>query len=91
MATYGELIGSTKEAEEIADFVGADSVNYQSLNGFVRSTGLRGDELCLGCVNGRYPTSIAQELAREMRERFEKGYVETGRICENVGLLQEYV
>jgi amidophosphoribosyltransferase len=82
MATYGELIGSTREPEEIARVVGADSLNYQSIDGFVKATGMRTEELCLGCVTGRYPTPLAQRLARWMRRRFESGHKETGRIYE---------
>lgn len=82
MATYGELIGSTRKPEEIARVVGADSLNYQSIDGFVKATGMRKDELCLGCVTGKYPTPLAQRLAKWMRRRFESGHKETGRICE---------
>jgi len=82
MATYGELIGSRYEVEEIAEIVGADAVNYQSVNGLVKATGLSRDELCLGCVTGKYPTPLAQKMADEMKEKFEKGHKETGRIYE---------
>ncbi|MDH5622845.1 MAG: amidophosphoribosyltransferase, partial [Candidatus Bathyarchaeota archaeon] len=82
MATYGELIGSRHEADEIAKIVGADSVEYQSVNGLVKATGLDRNELCLGCITKKYPTPMAQKLADEMKERFEKGYQETGRIYE---------
>jgi amidophosphoribosyltransferase len=82
MATYGELIGSRHEPEEIAKIVGADAVNYQSVNGLIKATGLSRNELCLGCVTGKYPTPLAQKLADEMKEKFEKGYKETGRIYE---------
>ena len=82
MATYGELIGSKHEAEEIAEIIGADTVNYQSLDGFISATGFTRDELCLGCITGEYPTPLAQKIADEMKERFERGYEETGRIYE---------
>ena len=82
MATYGELIGSRYEAEEIAEIVGADAVNYQSIDGLVKATGLSRNELCLGCITGKYPTPMAQRLADKMKERFENGYEETGRIYE---------
>ncbi|MDH5448907.1 MAG: amidophosphoribosyltransferase [Candidatus Bathyarchaeota archaeon] len=82
MATYGELIGSTRKPEEIARVVGADSLNYQSIEGFVKATGMRKNELCLGCVTGKYPTPLAQRLAKWMRRRFESGHKEMGRIYE---------
>ncbi len=82
MATYGELIGSTRGPEEIAKTIGADSVNYQSINGFVKASCMREDELCFGCVTGEYPTPLAQRLANWMRRRFDSGHKETGRIYE---------
>lgn len=82
MATYGELIGSTREPEEIARAIGADSVNYQSVDAFVKATGIRKEELCFGCVTGQYPTPLAQRLAKWMRRRFDNGHKETGRIYE---------
>jgi len=88
MATYRELIGSTRTPEEIAKEIGADSVNYQSFEGFVKATGLRREELCFGCATGDYPTPLANRLAKWMREYFEKGYKEEGRIYELPDLVQ---
>ena len=82
MATYGELIGSKHTPEEIAKIVGADAVRYQSIESFVKATGLKREELCLGCITRKYPTQLAQKLADEMYERFLKGHKETGRIYE---------
>ncbi len=82
MATYKELIGSRYEPEEIAEIVGADEVNYQSVEGLVKATRMSKDELCLGCITGEYPTPMAQRLADEMKERFASGYDEKGRIYE---------
>jgi amidophosphoribosyltransferase len=76
------LIGSQCDAEEIAKIVGADGVNYQSVDGLVKATGLSKDNLCMGCITGKYPTPLAQKLADEMKERFENGYTEKGRIYE---------
>jgi len=82
MATYGELIGSKYEPQEIAEIIGADSVNYQSLNNFIKATGFKKNEICLGCVTGEYPTPLAQKIADEMKEKFERGEKEIGRIYE---------
>lgn len=82
MATYSELIGFHHSPEEIAKIIGADSVNYQSNEGLVKSTGMNEDEVCMACVTGRYPTPLAQKMADDMRERVEKGYKETGRVYE---------
>jgi amidophosphoribosyltransferase len=82
MATYSELIGFRHKPEEIAKIIGADSVNYQSMGGFIKSVGMSENDLCMACVTGRYPTPIAQQMADTMRERVEKGYREAGRIYE---------
>jgi amidophosphoribosyltransferase len=82
MATYGQLIGAKHTPEEIAKIIGADAVCYQSIESLVRATGFRKDELCLGCVTGKYPTPLAQRIADQMKKRFLEGYEETGRLYE---------
>ncbi|HUT16875.1 MAG TPA: amidophosphoribosyltransferase, partial [Acidobacteriota bacterium] len=82
MATYGQLIGSRHNAEEIAKIIGADVVCYQSIEGLVRATGQSRDQLCLACITGKYPTPLAQKMADEMKEKFFNGYEEKGRIYE---------
>lgn len=82
MATFGELIGANNDAAGVARIIGADSVHYQSLENFIKATGLRKDELCLGCLTCQYPTPLAQKLADGMKVRFDKGEKEIGRIYE---------
>ena len=82
MSTYGQLIGSKHNAEEIAKIIGADAVCYQSIEGLVRATGLTHDQLCLACITGKYPTPLAQKMADEMKQKFLNGYEEKGRIYE---------
>jgi amidophosphoribosyltransferase len=83
MSTFGELIGAKHDSDEIAKIIGADSVHYQSIENFIKATGLKRDELCLGCLTCQYPTPLAQKLADEMKARFEKGEKEFGRIYES--------
>jgi amidophosphoribosyltransferase len=82
MSTYGQLIGSKHNADEIAEIIGADAVCYQSIENLVRATGLTREQLCLGCITGKYPTPLAQKMADEMRQKFLGGYQEKGRIYE---------
>ena len=82
MATYGELIGSNHEPEEIAKIIGADTVNYQPIEKFVEAIGLKRSDLCLGCVTEEYPTPIAQKVSLEMKKKFKCGIKELGRIYE---------
>jgi len=88
MATYGQLIGSKHSTEEIAKIIGADAVCYQSLEGLVKATGFKQDQLCMACLTGRYPTPLAQKLADEMKKRFLEGYEETGRLYETEEAVQ---
>ncbi len=82
MSTYGQLVGSKHTPEEIAKIIGADGVCYQSIEGLVRATGQKEDELCLACVTGKYPTPCAQRMADAMKKRFLEGYEEKTRIYE---------
>lgn len=81
MSTYSELIGVSLSAEEIAEELGADSVNYLPIEEYLKATGQKG-ELCTGCITGSYPTPLAHEMASLMKKRLEKGNEEKGRIYE---------
>jgi amidophosphoribosyltransferase len=54
----GELIAASKSVEEIRSILGADSLNYLSLEGLVRSVA-RPDHYCLACLTGAYPVPSA--------------------------------
>jgi len=79
MSTYGELLGSRMTPEEISEWMNADSLNYQTIEGLVRAIGLSQDQLCTACVTGLYPTPIAQELADESKSNYEKGISDQGK------------
>jgi amidophosphoribosyltransferase len=83
MSSYGQLVGSRHNAEEIAKIIGADGVCFQSIESLVNSTHHSKDELCLACVTGKYPTPCAQKMADAMKSRFQSGYEEKGRIYES--------
>ncbi|NWF87496.1 amidophosphoribosyltransferase [Candidatus Bathyarchaeota archaeon] len=89
MATYGQLIGSKHNSEQIAEIINADALCYQSIENFVKATGFTRDQLCLACVTGKYPTPLAQKIADEMKKRFMDGYKETGRLYEIEDALQK--
>ncbi len=84
MSTYGQLIGSTHNEEEIAKIIGADQVCYQSIENLVKATGCKKEDLCMACITGKYPTPLAQEFADKMKTRFLAGYQEKTRIYETV-------
>lgn len=83
MSTYGQLVGSKHDAEEIAKIIGADKVCYQSIEALIKATGQTEDQLCLACITGKYPTPCAQKMANVMKKRFQEGYEEKTRIYES--------
>ncbi len=61
-----------KEASAVAKEIGADSLVYQSIPGLVRATGFKENELCLACLNGRYPTKCGKALLCKAVQNFKK-------------------
>ena len=84
MSTYSELIGSQMTPEKIAAYIEADTVNFLPIEEYIRETGMRLDQLCLGCIIDNYPTSLANELANKMKHLLENGATEKGRIYEKI-------
>lgn len=64
MANKRELIAANHSIDEIEKILGVDSLIYQSIDGLVRAIGFNKEELCLGCLTGRYPTPLANELVK---------------------------
>ncbi len=83
MSKYGELLGSNKSPEEIAQWMNADSVNYQTIEGLVNAIGVQEQDLCIACVTGEYPTPVAQRLADEAQfSSPKKGSENESRVYE---------
>ena len=53
-----KLIASHKSVDEICKFLGANSLQYLSVDGMVESTGLPKERFCLSAFNGEYPLPI---------------------------------
>jgi amidophosphoribosyltransferase len=60
-ANQSELIASQHSVEEIREHIGADSLGYLSLKGLVNAIGLRKDNFCSACLDGKYPIEIPNE------------------------------
>ena len=58
MKTDKDFIALEKNREQIAEEIGADSVNYISINDLCESIGRKQEDLCLSCFNGKKPTEI---------------------------------
>ena len=50
----GELIASSKSAEEIEKYLGLDSLKYITIDG-LKIALLPGENYCFACFNGDYP------------------------------------
>lgn len=62
MASYRELLAAQKTIPEIKDFIGADSLDYLSVEGLVKAVGLPKDNFCLACFTGDYPMPVQIEM-----------------------------
>lgn len=56
--TQEELISSRMSVEEIRQFIGADSLQFLSLDGMIQAIGVPRDKFCLSCFTGEYPIDI---------------------------------
>lgn len=65
MATKKELIAANYSTEEIQEQLGVDSLGYITLDALVEAIGMPEENLCLGCVNEKYPTEIPEGLEAE--------------------------
>jgi amidophosphoribosyltransferase len=59
MATRSELVAADLLAGQVAEFIGADSLGYLSLEALTGAAG--GEGLCAACFTGDYPIPIGRE------------------------------
>jgi len=55
-----ELIGAFSSLEDVRERIGADTLEYLSINGLLKSLG-KDKGYCLGCFSGEYPVSTPSE------------------------------
>jgi amidophosphoribosyltransferase len=65
--TRKELIGSSHSVEEIARYLGADSLGYLSLDGMLKATGTDPAQFCHACFTGAYRVGIEPEPTSQLR------------------------
>ncbi|MCL4314746.1 MAG: amidophosphoribosyltransferase [Candidatus Thermoplasmatota archaeon] len=58
MKTKDQFLASGKTVEEIRREIGADTLGYISIKNLTRSIEFSKDQLCIGCLNGSYPTYV---------------------------------
>jgi amidophosphoribosyltransferase len=64
----------------MAKALGADTLRYLSVADLAGCLRIRGGDLCLGCVTGRYPTFWGNKLMAQARRNLTAG--KTGRTYE---------
>lgn len=64
-----ELIAANYELKTITDFLGADTLEYLSLEGLIEAVGINGKELCTACFDGKYPTKVTDITGKRLFER----------------------
>ena len=62
-ASRAELIASGLEVEEIRRSIGADSLNYVSMEGLIAATTIAEDKLCIACFTGTYPIAVPTDMS----------------------------
>lgn len=63
-----QLIACNKTIEEIAEYLGLDSLHYLSLEGLVEATGMPEKNFCLACFNGIYPVEPDKSFTKDALE-----------------------
>lgn len=65
MNTRDQLVAAHKSVKDIEKMIGADSLGYISPDGLYGALGFKEEELCTGCITGRYPVAVAGEHLRD--------------------------
>jgi amidophosphoribosyltransferase len=63
MQTYSQIIGSNKTKKEICSYIGADSLEYLSVDDLLATVKESKLGFCLGCFNCQYPLAIDKKDA----------------------------
>jgi amidophosphoribosyltransferase len=67
--TKKELVASKHDIAWIRDFIGADSLEYLSLEGMLNSMPLPKENFCTACFTGKYPINHACHLSKNILEK----------------------
>jgi amidophosphoribosyltransferase len=59
-----QLIAATHSVDEIAEFIGVDSLAYLPLDDLIASTGRPAEEFCSACFSGEYPIEVPDSIRR---------------------------
>ena len=69
MASKGELLAAQKTIQEVREFIGADSLEYLTVEGLFKAIGKESNQCCAACFTGQYPIEVQLELDKMALER----------------------
>jgi amidophosphoribosyltransferase len=67
--TKEEVIASSREVDQIRDYIGLDSLGYLSLEGMLASMPLPEIEFCTCCFAGDYPIPVKNNVSKHSLEK----------------------
>ncbi len=67
MQQYKQFIANEKTVKEIGEFIGVDSIAYNTPDNLVEAIGLPAKSLCMACLNEDYPTELGGLRAKQMK------------------------
>ncbi len=62
------MIAADHAVDEIAEFIGVDSLAYQTVEGLVKALPGRAEDYCLACFTGNYPVPAEDGMGRDALE-----------------------
>jgi amidophosphoribosyltransferase len=73
MAAQWELIASHQSVEEIRQHIGADSLDYLTIEGLMRAVEQPKGSFCTACFTGEYPMPVQLQMDKLVFERAGRG------------------
>ena len=66
LSTTGELIATTKNIDDLTNYLGLDSLHYLSIEGMLEASGVENPEtkFCKACFDGSYPVQFDANLSK---------------------------
>ncbi|MGH3880472.1 MAG: amidophosphoribosyltransferase [Actinophytocola sp.] len=74
-ASRAELVANGMELDDIRRSIGADSLDYVSLDGLIAASEQPRSRLCMACFDGEYPIALPDDalIGKHLLEGLEKG------------------
>ena len=69
--TADELIAANRTPQEIAEFLGVDTMGYLSVPGLLSCVSRPPDHYCTACFSGRYPVPVGVHVGKHAMERHQ--------------------